>query len=147
MIYSDCKKKHRVIASFTTNLNDPNRATWDLTPYQSAGLGTPGGTWRLVEAGAGVVYASGKIAPDGTLVSNDYVAPSASGLRGGGNNRAGGENNNSGNEDPETLTPSGVPDDFTTSYSYDGYMELEEEEPEKQCPYPEQQGTEECCPE
>ena len=137
---SDCKRNRRVIASFITNSNDPDRKTWDLTAYQTAGLGKPGGTWRLVEAGAGLVYEHGKIAPDGTLVSNDFVfVDNGVNWGGGGGGSGGGEGGLGGAGTP---TPSGVPDDFTTSYDYDGYMELEVEDPEEECPCPE---LEECC--
>ena len=125
---SDCE--YRVIASFTTNLDDPNRTTWDLTPYQSAGIGTPGGTWRLIEAGAGSDYGHGKIAADGTLVSNDYVEPSNV------------PSQNRGNRSGAPSTPSGVPNSFTTTEHYEGYMQLQIKEPPKKCPNPEQK---DCC--
>ena len=141
MTSDGCKRKHRIIASFTTNRNDPNRTTWDLTPYRSAGIGTPGGTWRLVEAGAGVVYASGKIAPDGTLVANDYVispevnivSPGANLEDGGGNGSENG-GNNPGENGQGTTTPCGLPNNFTTPYDYEGYMELQDEFPRDDTP-------------
>ena len=55
------------IATFVVNSQDPGRSTWDLTPYQSAGIGRPGGTWRIVEAGYNLQYAEGTIADDGSL--------------------------------------------------------------------------------
>ncbi len=136
----DCKRKRRVIASFITNSNDPDRTTWDLTPYQSAGRGTPGGSWRLIEAGYGDVYAHGKIASDGTLVSSDFVE-SPSGI----NEAARSSSNGDGRmreDNAGTPTPSGVPDEFDKSCDYDGYMELEVEEPEEPCQCPE---LEDCC--
>lgn len=41
MSYGSCEKKHRTVASFTTNVNDPSTSSWDLTPYKTAGIGTP----------------------------------------------------------------------------------------------------------
>ena len=41
MSYGNCEKKHRTVASFTTNVNDPSTSSWDLTPYKTAGIGTP----------------------------------------------------------------------------------------------------------
>jgi len=165
---SGCGEEYIVIASFTTNLDDPNRTTWDLKPYQSAGLGTPGGTWRLIEAGAGMIYKSGKIAIDGTLVSNDYIAPSGVNLGGGGGsagNGAGGSSSNasggdsagggsggsstsggssggSGGVSTPPPTPSGVPNSFTTTEHYEGYMQLQIRKPKKNCPTPDQK---DCC--
>lgn len=150
MPLGDCKNKRRVIASYTTNASDPNLTTWDLTPYQSAGIGTPGGTWRLIEVGANLEYAHGKIAADGTLVSSDYVEPIGGGGNGGNGNNgssggAAGENGNSGNSSGGNVqTPSGLPNDFVSQYSYPGYMELQEEEPQEECPDPECK-HEECC--
>ena len=40
MSYGNCEKKHRTVASFTTNVNDPATSSWDLTPYKTAGIGT-----------------------------------------------------------------------------------------------------------
>ena len=80
----DCCCKPKILASYTTN--SANR-TWDLTPYQGDDIGPPGGSWRLRERAAGLVYGSGTINGNGRLV--------------------------------------GLPNSFTTSYSYDGYMQLE----------------------
>ena len=55
----------RVIASFTTNRNNP---IWDLTPYQGPGIGTPNAKWRLWERSYGLEYVVGNIDSDGTLV-------------------------------------------------------------------------------
>ena len=66
MSYGNCEKKHRTVASFTTNVNDPSTSSWDLTPYKTAGIGTPGGTWRLIEVGYNLLYESGKISSDGS---------------------------------------------------------------------------------
>ena len=129
MTYGDCKKKYRVIGSFTTNASDPATASWDLRPYQTAGLGTPGGRWRLIEVGYNLLYAEGKISADGTLVSSDYVEPSTP-MRSG--------------------TPSGIPDRHESHYSYPGYMELQVTDPDpecKTCPCPEDEKEEKCkCP-
>ena len=47
------------IASYTVNSLDESRRSWDLTPYQGAGMGTPGGTWRIKESGYNLQYFSG----------------------------------------------------------------------------------------
>ena len=114
MSYGNCEKKHRTVASFTTNVNDPSTSSWDLTPYKTAGIGTPGGTWRLIEVGYNLLYNSGKISADGTLVSSDYIEPDNAGL-------------------VRNSTPSALPDHFDSHYSYDGYMELQISEPEDEC--------------
>ena len=62
MTYGESSKKHRVVGSFTTNTNDPATASWNLSPYQTTGIGKPGGTWRLIEVGYNLLYAEGKIA-------------------------------------------------------------------------------------
>lgn len=75
----------RVVASFTTN---PSNPVWDLTLYQSDGIGTPNRKWRLVERGELLEYQRGDIDENGKLV--------------------------------------GLPNQFESHYSYDGYMELQE---------------------
>ena len=67
MTYENSSKKHRVVGSFTTNTNDPATASWNLAPYQTTGIGKPGGRWRLIEVGYNLLYAEGEIASDGTL--------------------------------------------------------------------------------
>ena len=104
MTFGDSAKKHRVVGSFTTNASAPGRESWDLRPYKTAGIGKTGGTWRLIEVGYNLLYAEGKIAADGTLVSYDYVEPAAPARSG---------------------TESGLDDTFYSHYSYDGYMELQ----------------------
>ena len=106
---SDCE--YRVIASYTTNGSDPLHSSWDLTPYQSAGIGTPGGTWRLIEAGANLEYAHGNIAADGTLVSSDYVEPSNVLSSGGDTRRSSPLRSSSGLQSP-----------FISHYNYPGYI-------------------------
>ena len=118
MSYGNCPKKYKTIATFTTNGNDPSRSSWDLTPYKTAGMGPPGGTWRIIEVGYNLQYQTGKIAADGTLVANDYQPPTVNAIA----TRAAYES-----------TPSGLPDSFDSHYSYDGYMELQVEEPEEEC--------------
>lgn len=59
----DCETK--VIASFTTNRDSP---IWDLTPYQSVGVGDPNAKWRLYERGYGLEYENGDIDKNGTLI-------------------------------------------------------------------------------
>ena len=125
MAYGNCDK-YRTIASFTTNANDPERASWDLTPYKTAGVGTPGGKWRLIELGYHDVKPEGKISADGTLVSYDYVEPA---------------------EPTRSVTPCGLPDRFDSSESYDGYMALQVADPDpecKTCPCPEYEKEEKC---
>ena len=75
-----------IIASYTTSL--PYNPTWDLTPYQGAGIAT-GNTnrWLLIEVGLNVTHGSGNVALDGTLT--------------------------------------GLPASFTTTYDYNGYMQLQ----------------------
>ena len=124
MAYGNCDK-YRTIASFTTNANDPERSSWDLTPYKTAGVGPPGGTWRLIELGFPLVHGEGKIASDGTLVSGDYVEPP---------------------EPPPGGTPCGLGDRFDNTSGYDGYMALQVKEPERKCNAPEHQQDGECCP-
>lgn len=80
-----CSCMPRVIASFTTNRDNP---VWNLTQYQGAGVGTPCGYWRVYETSGSVEYNRGKIDKDGTLV--------------------------------------GLPNEFRSSYYYDGYMELQQ---------------------
>ena len=118
MSYGNCEKKHRTVASFTTNVNDPATSSWDLTPYKTAGIGTPGGTWRLIEVGYNLLYESGKISSDGTLVSYDYEEPVASGVS---------------TFRTRSSTPSSLPDHFDSHYSYDGYMELQITDPDDEC--------------
>jgi len=116
------RTKYRTIASFTTQANTSS-ATWDLTPYHSAGIGTPGRKWRLVEVGMNTCYGSGVVAADGTLAPGGYIEPT-------GNNSSGGSGG---------ATPCGLENCFDSSYAYEGYMELQEEVPEdddEPCPKP-----------
>ena len=83
-ICEDCQK--RVIATHTTNRE--TNPTWDLTPYQGAGVGDPKASWRIFETSGGVEYGRGDIDETGVLV--------------------------------------GLPDEFTSRYYYDGYMELQQ---------------------
>lgn len=114
MSYTNHQNKYRTIASFTTNAREPAKARWDLTPYKTAGIGTAGGTWRLIEVGYNLLYQNGKISADGTLVSNSY------------------EETQNGNRTSNSTT-SALPDHFDSHYSYDGYMELQVAEPEDGC--------------
>ena len=70
MTYGNCEKKHRVVGSFTTNTSVPGHESWDLRPYKTAGIGKPGGTWRLIEVGYNLLYAEGKIAADGKAMTS-----------------------------------------------------------------------------
>ena len=85
----DCCKP-KVLASFVTNSTIADHRTWDLTPYQGAGIDSadcPHVQWRLIETGAGLTYGNGRVDADGELT--------------------------------------GLPDSFTTNYSYNGYMSLQ----------------------
>ena len=44
-------KKHRVVGSFTTNTSVPGHESWNFSPYQTVGIGKPGGRWHLIEVG------------------------------------------------------------------------------------------------
>ena len=77
-------------------------------------LARSGGIRRLIEVGYNLLYNSGKISADGTLVSSDYIEPDNAGL-------------------VRNSTPSALPDHFDSHYSYDGYMELQISEPEDEC--------------
>ena len=125
----NCPNKTKAVASFITNASDPGRSSWDLTPYKTAGIAKPGGTWRLIETGAQLMYYSGKVSADGTLVSNDYVEPSV----------------NAAIRSVRAETESALPDHFDSHYSYDGYMELQIDEPEE--PECDPESEEECCDE
>jgi len=102
-IKSNCKDgcdcSTTVIARYTTNRDNP---TWDLTPYQGAGVGKPNTFWRVYETSGGVEYHRGNIDENGTLT--------------------------------------GLPSSFTSSYYYDGYMQLQQGCPNQCC-------TEEWCDE
>ena len=131
MANTNCPNKNKPIATYTMNANDPARTTWDLTPYKGAGIGPAGGTWRLIEVGYNLLYYSGKISSDGTLVSDSYVEPSDNVMA----------------RNIQKDTPSALPDSFVTHYSYDGYMELQVSAPPEDCttcPCPEEEGGK-CC--
>ena len=110
MSNTNCTNKYRTVASFTVNSNVPARASWNLTPYKTAGIAVPGGSWRLVEVGYNLLYAEGKVSADGTLVSSTFVEPTDG-----------------------TPVTSALPDAFASHYSYDGYMELQVSAPEAEC--------------
>lgn len=122
----NCPNKNKPIASFITNAGDPSRSSWDLTPYKTAGIAKPGGTWRLIETGAQLMYYSGKVSADGTLVSYNYVEQTA----------------NIATRSARAATESALPDHFDSHYSYDGYMELQVDDPPPKCttcPCPEEE--------
>lgn len=60
-----CNCTPTVFGSAVTNRNNP---TWDLSPWQGAGVGTPCAFWRLIEVAYPLVHNSGKIDKNGTLV-------------------------------------------------------------------------------
>ncbi len=63
---STCDCQPRIIATAVTNRNNP---TWDLTPYQGNGIGTPFAKWRLFERSyENDSYESGDIDKNGKLV-------------------------------------------------------------------------------
>lgn len=73
----NCPNKNKAIASFIANASDPARSSWDLTPYKTAGIAKPGGTWRLFETGYNLLYYRGVVAADGTLTPEGYKATAA----------------------------------------------------------------------
>lgn len=60
-----CRCSPRTIASFVTNRDNP---IWNLTPYQGVGIGTRCGFWRLIEVAYPLIYNTGRIDENGTLV-------------------------------------------------------------------------------
>lgn len=60
-----CECTPRVIASYTTNRNNP---TWNLSAYQGNGVGDRCGKWRVYETSGRITYSSGDIDHLGRLV-------------------------------------------------------------------------------
>ncbi|MBO5724460.1 MAG: hypothetical protein J6W00_10050 [Lentisphaeria bacterium] len=89
--------KPRVIASCITNART-GPVEWDLRPYQKEGTGLPGAKWRLRDVG-----------------ESHHVNPN---LPCNGNQYGEGWINDKG-----VLV--GLPDKFVSTYSYNGYMELQ----------------------
>jgi|GEM_PF-783012 len=92
-----CKPK--VIASKITNARDESMKTWDLTPWQGNHIGLPGHRWRLRDVG-----------------ESHHNNPNAS---------CGGVIYGTGkiNQDGKLV---GLPDKFTSSYFYNGYMQIQQ---------------------
>lgn len=90
--------KPRVIASKITNANTGPK-TWDLTPYQGEKIGLPGAKWRLRDVGE-----SHHNNPDASCSGSQYGEGSIDG-------------------DGKLV---GLPAQFTSGYSYNGYMELQQ---------------------
>ena len=88
----------KVIASTITNRND-GRAEWNLKPYQNVkGLAAPGAYWRIRDVGEAHHDDNGK--PCSGIIYN------------------------TGRVDKDGIL-TGLPDKFVSSYSYNGYMELQ----------------------
>ena len=90
-----CKPK--VIASAITNAQS-GRREWDLTPYQKEWIGLPGARWRLRDVGE-AHHNNSSASCSGTVYRNGTI------------------------DDNGKLV--GLPDKFTSTYSYNGYMELQ----------------------
>lgn len=85
----------KVIAAKITNSSSPR---WDLTPYQGKQTGLPGARWRIRDVGE-AHHNNADASCSGTIY-------------------------NSGSIDKEgKLT--GLPNEFVSGYSYNGYMELQ----------------------
>lgn len=90
--------KPRVIASQITNANTGPK-TWNLRPYQGDKIGLPGHRWRIRDVGESH-HNNPDASCSGTIYNNGTID---------GNGK---------------LT--GLPAEFTSGYSYNGYMELQQ---------------------
>ncbi len=90
--------KPRVIASQITNANTGPK-TWNLRPYQGDKIGLPGHRWRIRDVGE-----SHHNNPDASCSGTIY--------------------NNGSIDGKGKLT--GLPNEFVSGYSYNGYMELQQ---------------------
>jgi len=90
--------KPRVIASQITNANTGPK-TWNLRPYQGDKIGLPGHRWRI--RGVGESHHNN---PDASCSGTIY--------------------NNGSIDGKGKLT--GLPNEFVSGYSYNGYMELQQ---------------------
>ena len=88
----------RVIASTITNRSD-GRETWDLRPYQGDGMGVPGARWRIRDVGESH-HNNPANSCSGTIYYNGTIDANG------------------------RLT--GLPNQFVSSYNYNGYMELQQ---------------------
>ena len=90
--------KPRVIASQITNANTGPK-TWNLRPYQGNKIGLPGHRWRIRDVGESH-HNNPDASCSGTIYNNGTID---------GNGK---------------LT--GLPNEFVSGYSYNGYMELQQ---------------------
>ena len=90
--------KPRVIASKITNRSSGTQ-TWNLRPYQGDKIGLPGHRWRIRDVGESH-HNNPDASCSGTIYNNGTID---------GNGK---------------LT--GLPDEFVSGYSYNGYMELQQ---------------------
>ena len=91
--------KPRVIASTITNASYTHMKTWDLTPWQGDHVGLPGHRWRLRDVGEAHWNNTGA-----NCSGSQYYA---------------------GTIDANGKLV-GLPDKFTSSYGYNGYMQLQQ---------------------
>jgi len=89
----------RVIASFVTNGSSEETRTWRLADWQGDYIGFPGGKWRLRDVGEAHYY-DGAAGCSGTIYHNGDID---------GNGKL-----------------VGLPEKFVSSFSYNGYMELQQ---------------------
>ena len=90
--------KPRVIASQITNANTGPK-TWNLRPYQGDKIGLPGHRWRIRDVGESH-HNNPDASCSGTIYNNGTID---------GNGKL-----------------IGLPDEFVSGYSYNGYMELQQ---------------------
>ena len=89
----------RVIASYVTNGRDEATKTWWLTDWQGDYVGFPGGKWRLRDVGE-AHHNDRSAGCSGTIYHNGDI------------------------DGKGKLV--GLPDKFVSSYSYNGYMQLQQ---------------------
>ena len=90
-----CKPK--VIASKTTNRSNGTER-WDLTPYQGDRIGLPGARWRIRDVGE-AHHNDRDASCSGVIYNNGHI------------------------DEDGVLT--GLPNEFVSGYSYNGYMQLQ----------------------
>lgn len=89
----------RVIASFITNGRDETRRVWNLAPYRGDWVGLPGSRWRLRDVGE-AHHGNPSRGCEGTIYHQGEID---------GRGRL-----------------AGLPEEFESSYGYDGYMEIQQ---------------------
>jgi len=94
-----CKCEPKVIASFITNGSDESRKRWNLRPYQRDHVGDYGGYWRIRDVGE-AHHNNPEASCSGSIYNNGTIDK---------NGRL-----------------EGLPDEFVSGYSYNGYMELQQ---------------------